>query len=470
MKNILIIGAGVAGQMVVKEIRQKKNISGRYRLTGFLDDDPARKTVLKLPVLGKISDAPAVIEKHGIDEVIIAIPSAGEEVISRIVSVLSQCGVTVKIVPGIYEIIEGKVRFNQIRAIQPRDLLGREEVGFDLEKIRSYYRNKTVFVTGAGGSIGREIFLHLLKLPVKKAVAYGHGENSIHSLIVAVGKDKRFAYSIGDVKDYEKLQSEMRRYKPDIVFHAAAHKHLPLMEDHPDEAVKTNVLGSYMTAKASIEAKVKRFVLVSTDKAVHPTSVMGATKRIAENIILSFNGLQRATRFSITRFGNVLGSRGSVIPVIEQQIAKGGPITITHPEITRYFMSIPEAARLVIKSATLDKNGEVFELDMGKPVKILELAKNLLRLHGYSDRDVPIVFTGLRKGEKMHEELSYSAEKLEPSRFAKLFLSADKMARMSGNEIENTVGELLKAAESYDQKNIRKAIKKLLPEFNGDLK
>lgn len=470
MKNILIIGAGVAGQMVVNEIRQKKNITSKYRLAGFLDDNPSVKMAVKLPVLGKIADAPSVIEKQGIDEVIIAIPSAGEEVIGRIVAALSQCGVAVKIVPGIYEIIEGKVRFNQIREIQPRDLLGREEVGFDQDQIRGYYRNKTVLVTGAGGSIGREIFLHLLKLPVKKAVAFGHGENSIHSLIVAVGKDKRFEYCIGDVKDREKLANAMKRYKPDIVFHAAAHKHLPLMEDHPDEAVLTNVMGSYFTAKTAVDAKVKRFVLVSTDKAVHPTSVMGATKRIAENIILSLNSLQKTTRFSVTRFGNVLGSRGSVIPVIEQQIANGGPITITHPDITRYFMSIPEAARLVIKSATLDKNGEVFELDMGKPVKILELAKNLLRLHGYGDREIPVVFTGLRKGEKMHEELSYNAEKLKPSRFAKLYLAENPEPKWGADEIEQKLGELVNAAGSFDQKTIRRALKKILPEYHGEMK
>ena len=470
MKNVLVIGAGEAGKMVVNEVRRKKNIAGRYRLAGFLDDRLSGKTVLKLPVLGKIADAPDVIGKHGINEVIIAIPSAGEDVVNRIVSALSPCGVTVKIVPGIFEIIEGKVRFSQIRAIQPRDLLGREEVGFDIGKIRSLYRNKTVLVTGAGGSIGREIFLHLLKLPVKKAVAFGHGENSIHSLIVAVGKDRRFEYCIGDVKDEQKIAGAMKKYKPDIVFHAAAHKHLPLMEDHPDEAVKTNVLGSYRTARASIGAKVKRFIMVSTDKAVHPTSVMGATKRIAENIVLSLNGLQKTTRFSVTRFGNVLGSRGSVIPVIEQQIARGGPITVTHPEITRYFMSIPEAARLVIKSATLGGEGEVFELDMGRPVKIVELAKNLLRLHGYDEKDIPIVFTGLRKGEKMHEELSYSAEKLGPSPFAKLFLSKDRAERMGGREMENMLDELRKAAETCDQKTIRKAIKKHLPEFHGEMK
>lgn len=470
MKNILIIGAGVAGKMVVREIRQKKNIAGKYRIAGFLDDDASKKSVSGLPVLGRISDAKNVIASHSVNEVIISIPSAGEDVIRRIVSILSRTGVTVKIVPGIFEIIEGRVRFSQIRAIQPSDLLGREEIGFNRAMIASYYRNKTVFVTGAGGSIGREIFLHLLKLPVKKCVAFGHGENSIHSLIVTVGKDRRFAYVIGDVKDRDKLDEAMKKYKPDIVFHAAAHKHLPLMEDYPDEAVKTNIIGTYRTALAAAEAGVKRFVLVSTDKAVRPTSVMGATKRLAERIVLSMGDIFRKTRFSLTRFGNVLGSRGSVIPVIEQQIAGGGPVTVTHPDITRYFMSIPEAARLVIQSATIDKKGEVFELDMGKPVRILDLAKNLVRLYGYDEKDIRIVFTGIRKGEKMHEELTYSAEQLGSTKFEKLFESREEIKKMGRQELEEMTAEFLKAANSFDQIRIRRALKKYLPEFSGDMK
>ncbi len=457
MKKVLIVGAGEAGQMVAREIRKKKNIAAKYRLAGFLDDSQRRKSVSGLPVLGTISDAPAVIRDRGIQEVIIAIPSAAEDVIRRIVSVLSRCEVPVRIVPGIYEIIEGRVRFDQIRLIRPEDLLGREEVGFDAAQIRPYYRGRTVMVTGAGGSIGSEIVLHLLKLPVRRVVAFGHGENSIHALKTAAGRDARFTFCIGDVRDAGKLRQVIARYRPQIVFHAAAHKHVPLMEAHPDEAVKTNVLGTELTLKACVDGGVKRFVLVSTDKAVRPASVMGATKRIAERITLSYNRIQKKTFCSLTRFGNVLGSRGSVIPTFRQQIEQGGPLTVTHRDMTRYFMSIPEAARLVIKSATL-LNGEVFELDMGKPVRILDLAKNLLRLYGYGEQDVPIVFTGLRPGEKMHEELAYPCESLVPTVFPKLLVSRESAPAMSRNEIGKMVRDLETAACSGRPAAVRKTL------------
>ncbi len=466
MKNILIIGAGSAGQMTASEIIKKKDIAAKYRIAGFLDDRDGLSECMGKPVLGKIADAQEIIAKHSIDEVIIAIPSAGKDVIQRIVSVLSKTQAVVKIVPGIYEIIEGNVLYNQIRRIQPSDLLGREEVGFDLEKISPFYNNKTVLVTGAGGTIGRDIFLHLLGLPIKKAIAFGHGENSIHSLIVKVGSDPRFQYCIGDIRDLEKIRYELKRFKPDVLFHAAAHKHLPLMEDYPDEAVKTNVFGTYYTALAAIQAGVKEFVLVSTDKAVKPTSIMGATKRAAEKVILSLNHLQKVTHFRLTRFGNVLGSSGSAIPVFANQIENGGPLTVTHPEITRYFMSIGEAARLVIKAATVE-GGKIFVMDMGRPIRILDLAKNLIKLYGYTEDEIKIIFTGLRKGEKMHEELSYSHESLKPSVYEKLFISDEDFVPLNEEELRTMISEFAEAADGYNEDEIKKVIKKYVPEYQG---
>ncbi len=464
MKRVLIIGAGSAGKMVASEILNKRDISLKFSVAGFLDDNNELTSCMGLPVFGPLSCAKDTIKSQGIDEVIIAIPSAGKDVIQKIFLELSGTEAAVKIVPGIFEIIEGKVSYSQIRSIQPSDLLGREEVGFDLDRISPFYEGKTVLVTGAGGSIGREIFMHLFKLPVKKVIAFGHGENSIHSLIVDISQDSRFDYCIGDVRDIEKLIYEFGRYRPAIIFHAAAHKHLPLMEDYPDEAVKTNIIGTYYTSLASIQAAVRDFIFVSTDKAVNPTSVMGATKRAAEKIVLSLNKMQNVTNFRLTRFGNVLGSRGSVIPVFARQIEKGEKITVTHPDITRYFMSISEAARLVIKAAT-EPQGKIFVMDMGRPIRILDLAKSLLSVYGYSESNFHIEFSGLRRGEKMHEELSYSREKLKPSAFEKLFLSQEDFTPLSREEIIAMVTELAEAAEKNNRAFIYSKLGKFVQEF-----
>jgi FlaA1/EpsC-like NDP-sugar epimerase len=464
MKNLLIVGAGVAGSMVSRDILNNKNISRKYNLAGFLDDDVNKKNVGTIPVLGKISDAGTVIDEKKIDEVIIAIPSADKETINKIINDIYRSDIAIRIVPGLFEIVEGKVKFSQIRKIEPSDLLGREEVGFDVDKISPFYENKTVFVTGAGGSIGSEIFLQLFELPVKKVIAFGHGENSIHSLIMKLGGDRRFEYVIGDVKDLSKISREIALYSPDIVIHAAAHKHVPLMEDYPDEALKNNILGTYNAALASIKAGVKNFLLVSTDKAVNPTSVMGTTKRLSEKIILSLNSIQEGTVFRLTRFGNVLGSRGSVIPIFTEQIENGRPITITHRDIERFFMSVREAARLVIKSVTVE-DGRIFILDMGQPVKILNLAKNLIKMYGYDENEIPIVFTGLRPGEKMYEEILTASESLKKTAFNKLFVSYESGNFFTGQEIEAVISEIEKAAGTYDGEFIKSTLKKFVPEF-----
>lgn len=466
MRNILIIGAGEAGKMTANEIISHHSIVDKFRITGFLDDDEKKTEVMGFPVLGPIHEAKQIIREKNIEEVIIAIPSASSSTIRRILKEITPTSAKIKIVPGIYEIISGDVSFRQIRDFKPEDLLGREEVGFDTEKLQSYYRDKTVLVTGGGGSIGSEILTQLLKLPVKSIIAYGHGENSIHLLIDKLSSDNRFQYVIGDIRDTQKLHVEIERLKPDILFHAAAHKHVPLMEQFPDEAVKNNVIGSYQVAKAAINGGVSRFIFISTDKAVDPVSIMGATKRIAEKITLSLNQQQTLTKFSVVRFGNVLGSRGSVVNIFRKQIQRGGPVTITHPEMERYWMSIREAARLVIKSAQID-HVPICILDMGKPVKIIDIAKNMIRLAGYEETQIPITYTGIRPGEKITECLHYNNETLLDSEYKKIFLSHDESQPFSAEDIDKLINEMRTAADENRKALIKQLIKKYVPEY-GD--
>ena len=467
MKNLIIIGAGEAGIMIANEIIRNSRLSKKYNLIGFIDDNKEVKKVLNFDVLGSIDKAQSVIKKYNIDDVIIAIPSAKKELINRIMSYILNCDVRIKIVPGLSEIIDGDVKINQVRAFKPADLLGREEVNFDIFEISSYYKDKTIFVTGAGGSIGSEIVVQLLELPIKKVVIFGHGENSIHSLISKLEYNDRFEYVIGDVKDYPKLEYEISRLKPDVVFHAAAHKHVILMEECPDESLKNNVLGTYNITKAVVKNNISRLIFISTDKAVNPTSIMGATKRMGEKIILSFSMMKTNTKFSLVRFGNVLGSRGSVIPIFRSQIKKGGPITITHKEVTRFFMLIREAARLVIKSSTIE-DGKIFVLDMGKPMKIVDLAKNMIKLYGYAEKEIPIIFTGLKKGEKLYEELLTESEHLKKTKYNKLFISKETQIGIKEKELEEMIKEVNDVASTYNKELIKKTIKKYVPEYLGE--
>ncbi len=457
-KNLIIIGAGVAAKIVANDILFNKNLNLKYNLHGFLDDDENKKTVLERPVFGKISLSKEIIKKYSIDEVIIAIPSASKEEINKIISYLEGEKIKIKIVPGMYEIISGDFSFSQVRRINPIDLLGREEVGFDIDVVAPFYEGKNIFITGAGGSIGSEIVNELFKLPVGRIIAFGHGENSIHSLISKYN-DKRFSYVIGDVRDYEKLNNEIKKFDVDIIFHAAAHKHVPLMEDFPDEAIKNNVFGSVNVAKCAIENGVKDFIFVSTDKAVEPTSVMGASKRLSELLLLSFNEYQNSTRFRITRFGNVLGSRGSVIPLFEEQIKRGGPVTVTHREMVRYFMSISEASRLVIKSPCVE-DGNLFVLDMGEAINIYEFAKKMIKLYGHSENEIPIVITGIRPGEKLYEKPLSQNESLIKTKFDKLLVSNIKEPPL---QIDNVIGEFQKVINEFG--DIRKLLKKYVTDY-----
>lgn len=465
MKQVIIAGAGEAGKMVAREILDSSKLSKNHHLVGFLDDDPAKKSVWGVPVLGPLSKAAEIVSALNIHLVILAIPSAGREVMTRLITSLSGLNAEIRVVPGIDEIIQGSVSWKQVRPVKPEDLLGREEVGFDEKELEAFYHGQRVFVTGAGGSIGSEILKQLLRLPIEKAFAMGRGENSIHQLSISLSQESRFGYVIGDAGDFSKIRHELLSARPHTVFHAAAHKHVPMMEEYPEEAVKNNVLGTYAAAKAALEAGVKTFVLVSTDKAVNPSSVMGCAKRLAEKMVLSLNGTG-GTRFLCTRFGNVLGSRGSVIPTFLAQIEKGGPVTVTHPDMERYFMSIPEAARLVIKSACVSQ-GDLFVLNMGRPVKILELAKNLIRLTGHSEEEIPVVFSGLRKGEKMFEELYSEKENLKATEFDKLMILEKAPEIFSAAEMENLISEFKGLYQAFDRKAIRGFLKKYVSEFQG---
>ncbi|WP_083824042.1 nucleoside-diphosphate sugar epimerase/dehydratase [Desulfosporosinus sp. OT] len=425
-KQVLIVGAGDAGVLAARELKNRNYREGRP--IGFIDDDRAKQKLhlFGIPVLGTRKDIARVVKGHNIDEVIIAMPSASGESVREIVQICEKSGVDLKIMPGVYDIISGDINVNPIRQVQVEDLLGREPVFVDLEEVAGYVSGETVFITGAGGSIGSEICRQIAKFNPGKLVLLGHGENSIFDIEQELRAERPgidYITEILDIKDREKVFLLFDRYKPGVVFHAAAHKHVPLMEKNPEEALKNNVLGTQNLAEAADRVKVKTFVSISTDKAVNPTSIMGATKRTVELLIQSLD-LRSQTKFVAVRFGNVLGSRGSVIPTFKRQIANGGPVTVTHPDMVRYFMTIPEATQLVIQAGAMAQGGEIFILDMGKPVKIVDLAKDLIRLSGFEPEvDIKIQFTGIRPGEKLYEELLTAEEGTTSTKHSRIFVA-----------------------------------------------
>lgn len=425
-KQVLIVGAGDAGVLAARELKNRNYKDGRP--IGFIDDDRTKQKLhlLGVPVLGTRKDIHRIVKGHGVDEVIISMPSASGESIREIVQICEKTGVDLKIMPGVYDILSGNVSVNPIRQVQVEDLLGREPVSVDLLEVAGYVSGETVLITGSGGSIGSEICRQISKFNPGKLVLVGHGENSIFDIeqeLRSQFQGLELTTEILDIKDRDKVFLVFEKYKPGVVFHAAAHKHVPLMEKNPEEALKNNVLGTQNLAEAADKVNVKTFVLISTDKAVNPTSVMGATKRTAEMIIQSLDRRSK-TKFVAVRFGNVLGSRGSVIPTFKKQIAKGGPVTVTHPEMVRYFMTIPEASQLVIQAGAMAQGGEIFILDMGKPVKIVDLAKDLIRLSGFEpDVDIKIQFSGIRPGEKLYEELLTAEEGTSATKHTRIFVA-----------------------------------------------
>lgn len=426
-KNTLIVGAGEGGRILYNSFLGSKTAQDIH-VVGFVDDDPnKRNTYLSgKKVLGALKDIPELIEKYDIQMVTIAIPSLSRKKLRRIFELVESARVKVNTMPSIEELASGKISVSKLKTIDVVDLLGRDEVKLDIESIKDQITDKVILVTGAGGSIGSEICRQIIQFNPAKLLLLGHGENSIY----LIDRELRTHHQncpteivpiIADIQDREKINEIMKQYHPDIVYHAAAHKHVPLMEYNPKEAVKNNIFGTKNVAEAAKAAKVKNFVMVSTDKANNPPNVMGSTKRIAEMIVTGLNE-EGCTKFSAVRFGNVLGSRGSVIPVFREQIAQGGPITVTDFRMTRYFMTIPEASRLVIQSGALAKGGEIFILDMSEPVKIVDLAKNMIRLSGYSEDEIEIIETGIRPGEKLYEELLLDKERNDEAVYEKIFV------------------------------------------------
>ncbi|WP_195453370.1 polysaccharide biosynthesis protein [Enterococcus hirae] len=426
-KNTLIVGAGEGGRILYNSFLGSKTAQDIH-VVGFVDDDPnKRNTYLSgKKVLGALKDIPELIEKYDIQMVTIAIPSLSRKKLRRIFELVESARVKVNTMPSIEELASGKISVSKLKTIDVVDLLGRDEVKLDIESIKDQITDKVILVTGAGGSIGSEICRQIIQFNPAKLLLLGHGENSIY-LIDCELRTHHQNYPteivpiIADIQDREKINEIMEQYHPDIVYHAAAHKHVPLMEYNPKEAVKNNIFGTKNVAEAAKAARVKNFVMVSTDKANNPPNVMGSTKRIAEMIVTGLNE-EGCTKFSVVRFGNVLGSRGSVIPVFREQIAQGGPVTVTDFRMTRYFMTIPEASRLVIQSGALAKGGEIFILDMSEPVKIVDLAKNMIRLSGYSEDEIEIIETGIRPGEKLYEELLLDKERNDEAVYEKIFV------------------------------------------------
>ena len=426
VKRLMIIGGGEAGSVIVKELKQSAYSEGRA--VAIIDDDKT-KLGMKLhgvPIVGDRRDIVRVAKEMKIDEIIIAIPSAPKKEINEIYSECSKTDCKVRILPSIYRLIDGSVSIKMVRDVKIEDLLGRESVKVNLEEIASYLKDKVALVTGGGGSIGSELCRQIANFLPKQLVILDFYENSLYD----IQNELKFKHPelnlkcvIGNIREKSRLENVFAEYRPDVVFHAAAHKHVPLMEDNPVEAIKNNVFGTLNMVECADKYNTSRFILISTDKAVNPTSVMGATKRIAEMIIQAAAKSSK-TKFAAVRFGNVLGSNGSVIPLFKKQIEQGGPVTVTHPEMTRYFMTIPEAVQLVIQAGAMAEGGEIFVLDMGEPVNIYELARNLIKLSGYKpDEDIKIVFTGLRPGEKMHEELFMKEEILTATKHDKIFIA-----------------------------------------------
>lgn len=424
-KRTLIVGAGAAGTMVARQLLS--NDENELLPVAFIDDDPKKQhlDILGIPVAGGRKQLEGVVQGYNIEHIVIAIPSLSNSDLNLFFQTCVRTGKKTQTIPRLEDIVSGKVSVNQFRDVEVEDLLGREPVKLDVESISDYVQGKVILITGAGGSIGSEICRQVSKFRPQKLILLGHGENSIYSIKMEMqetldGTGIEICTEIADIQDGEKMMAIMRTHCPNIVYHAAAHKHVPLMEQNPEEAVKNNVIGTMNVAQAASLSDVDIFVMISTDKAVNPTSVMGATKRLAEMIIQNFNVESEFTRFVAVRFGNVLGSRGSVIPLFKQQIQRGGPVTVTHPEMVRYFMTIPEASKLVLQAGALAKGGEIFVLDMGEPVKIIDLAKNLIRLSGNNVEEIGIQFTGMRPGEKLFEELLKPEEVQEEQVYPKI--------------------------------------------------
>ncbi|MGY4688462.1 polysaccharide biosynthesis protein [Salibacterium sp. K-3] len=461
-KRTLIVGSGSAGTMVARQMMQ----GGGSELTpvGFVDDDKTKHglEIMGVPVEGSVHDIERIAAKLEVEHIVIAIPSLTRQELKRIYEECQKTGVRIQILPMIEDLLSGKVSVSEFRDVEVEDLLGRDPVELDIDNISDSITNRTILVTGAAGSIGSEICRQISGFHPEAMILLDHSENGVYDIHMELQRrnlDIQLITEVSDIKDKEKMQNVFASHIPDVVFHAAAHKHVPLMEKNPEEAVKNNVLGTKNVAEAASEYESSTFVMVSTDKAVNPTSVMGATKRLAEMVVQHMNA-ESTTRFVSVRFGNVLGSRGSVIPLFKKQIQNGGPVTVTHPDMVRYFMTISEASRLVIQAGALAKGGEVFVLDMGEPVKIVDLAENLIKLSGYDVDDIGIEYTGMRPGEKMYEELLKDDEVYPEQIYPKIYVGKTTKVEVKNIEVifddiklnETLRDQILEMANSHTNK------------------
>lgn len=464
--RVMIIGAGKAGTLILKEMKASEKVHG-YPVCMIDDDkDKQGRVIDGVSIMGSRKDIARLVREKEIDEIYVALPTAPPEDIKDILKICQGTGCQVKILPGVYQLMNGEVTISRLRKVEIEDLLGREQVNVNLDEIMGYVKGKVVLVTGGGGSIGSELCRQLAGHKVKQLIIFDIYENNAYEIQQELKRkypDLDMVVLIGSVRNTNRLDYLFRTYRPDIVYHAAAHKHVPLMEDSPNEAIKNNVLGTYKAARAAIKYKAQRFILISTDKAVNPTNIMGASKRLCE-MVVQMSNQKSSTEFVAVRFGNVLGSNGSVIPLFKQQIESGGPVTVTHKDIIRYFMTIPEAVSLVIQAGAYAKGGEIFVLNMGNPVRILDMAENLIRLSGYEPyKDIDICFTGLRPGEKLYEELLMDEEGLQKTVNDRIFIG--KPIDMDYDRFERALQRLGEAALS-ETANMRLLVHELVPEYH----
>jgi FlaA1/EpsC-like NDP-sugar epimerase len=473
-KNILIIGAGAAGEKILREIFDNNQL--HYKVVGFIDDDPQKigRSIHGVTVLGNLGGITSILEKEDVHEILIAIPSAKGDQIRNIVEACKDCNVSYKILPGMGELIGGSVSVKVLRDISYEDLLGRSPVHLDIKGIRNYLDGKTVLITGCGGSIGTELCRQVIKYQPRNLILMDASEPNLFNIQMEMQNENYCRHCeaiLGQVQDETLMNNIFEKYKPEVVFHAAAYKHVPMLEKNPWQAVFNNILGSRMAMEMSIKHHVERFVLVSTDKAVRPTNVMGASKRVTELIMQCQQG--KGTRLMSVRFGNVVGSSGSVIPLFRRQIEQGGPVTVTHPEVNRFFMTIPEASQMILQAGAMGEGGEVFILRMGTPVKIADMARDLIRLSGKEpDLDIKIVFTGLRNGEKLYEELITIGEDILPTDHEKvmvlrsnIFFNGAKNLQEAKENLYRKLDDLLKIAARHDAKGIKVKLKEIVPEY-----
>ncbi|KMW21543.1 hypothetical protein HMPREF9470_01648 [[Clostridium] citroniae WAL-19142] len=464
--RVMIIGGGKAGTLIVREMKGSEKIHGLPVCIVDDDRDKQGRMIDGVPIMGTRQDIAKLVKEKEIDKIYVAIPAAAPEQIRNILGICQKTGCQVKTLPGVYQLMNGEVNISRLRKVEIEDLLGREPVRTNLDEIMGYVKDKVVLVTGGGGSIGSELCRQLAGHKVKQLIIFDIYENNAYEIQQELRRkypQMDLVVLIGSVRNTNRLEYLFRTYRPDIVYHAAAHKHVPLMEDSPCEAIKNNVMGTYKTARAAIKYGVKRFILISTDKAVNPTNIMGASKRLCE-MVVQMSNQKSSTEFVAVRFGNVLGSNGSVIPLFKRQIESGGPVTVTHKDIIRYFMTIPEAVSLVIQAGAYAKGGEIFVLNMGNPVRILDMAENLIRLSGYEPyKDIDICFTGLRPGEKLYEELLMDEEGLQKTENERIFIG--KPIEMDYDRFERALHRLGEAAKS-ETGNVRQLVHELVPEYH----